>query len=416
MSDRSALFCDNDLSDALRARELSLRDQVDGLAAGQVLSLPEEQLVEHLVGSMHVEPLQIFEDEKTLDTRETKVDVSGDPRRFFNPGQGPFHVAAHEVRVLIPFTGEADLWRLRPNTFQSMYPNGSVEPPIHGRRGSLIITIVQPADLPPEQIKGELDGTLQRIRFYLLHQKPQVEAFNTALPNHFRQHIRARKARLETQSGFQKMLGIPLKRREGVPSMEPIQLKRQLVRPLPQVPQGGYKPEPGISDQGYEHILSVIRHEGRAFETTPKTFAKFDEEELRDILLAHLNGHYDGLATGETFRRSGKTDIRIEERDRAAFVAECKMWRGSAELSGAIDQLLGYLTWRDAKTALVIFNRQNSRFSELLEKIPDGLKGHAAFRRFGTSAERGEWRLSMGAPGDEGREITVHVFVFDLFV
>jgi len=86
---------------------------------------------------------------------------------------------------------------------------------------------------------------------------------------------------------------------------------------------------------------------------------------LRDILLAHLNGHYQGDATGEAFRRSGKTDIRIEDGIRAAFVAECRVWNGQKELSQAIDQLLGYLTWRDCKAAIIIFNKHNSKFSGL---------------------------------------------------
>ena len=139
------------------------------------------------------------------------------------------------------------------------------------------------------------------------------------------------------------MLGIPLKIHDGAPSVRPIQIKRTLVKPLPPPPKSGFKPEPGITDEDYEHILSVIRHEGRTFEATPRTCAVHDdEEELRDIILAHLNGHYQGGATGETFRRSGKTDIRIEDQDRAAFVAECKVRRGQKELLAAIDQLLSY--------------------------------------------------------------------------
>jgi hypothetical protein len=76
---------------------------------------------------------------------------------------------------------------------------------------------------------------------------------------------------------------------------------------------------------GVRNILTIIRHDGRTFEATPKTYAVHDEEELRDIIRAHLNGHYKGDATGETFRRAGKTDLRIEAESRTAFVAECKV-------------------------------------------------------------------------------------------
>ena len=74
------------------------------------------------------------------------------------------------------------------------------------------------------------------------------------------------------------------------------------------------------------------------------------------MVLAQLNGHFKGAATGEAFRGKGKTDIRIEQDDRAAFVGECKNWNGETGATKAIDQLLGYLTWRDGKAALIVFN------------------------------------------------------------
>lgn len=197
--------------------------------------------------------------------------------------------------------------------------------------------------------------------------------------------------------------------------MEPVKIARKLVRPLPPPPKSGYKPEPGITDEDYSHILSVIRHEGRTFETTPKTFSVHDEEALRDILLAHLNGHYQGDATGEAFRRSGKTDIRIEDNNRAAFVAECKVWKGQKELAQAIDQLLGYLTWRDCKAAIVIFNKHNAKFSGVLEAIPGAFAGHGLYKHRVDINQAGEWEFDMASREDEGRRVRVHVFAFNLF-
>ena len=124
---------------------------------------------------------------------------------------------------------------------------------------------------------------------------------------------------------------------------------------LPQVPKSGLAPEPGITDETYGHILQFIRHQGRTFERTPSTYAVHGEEDLRNIILAQLNGHFHGDAVGEAFRRKGKTDICIEQDNRAAFVGECKLWTGAAGLTAAMDQLLGYLTWRDSKAALIMF-------------------------------------------------------------
>ena len=139
----------------------------------------------------------------------------------------------------------------------------------------------------------------------------------------------------------------------------------------------------------------MIRHEGRTFETTSKTFAVHDEEELRDILLAHLNGHYQGDATGEAFRRSRKTGIRIEDNNRAAFVATCQIWKGQKELSQVIEQLLGYLTWRDCKAAIVLFNKYNAKFSGILEAVPGVFQAHPLYRRMRSAQGPGEWDFDM---------------------
>src|SRR3989304_9308879 len=118
-----------------------------------------------------------------------------------------------------------------------------------------------------------------------------------------------------------------------------------------------------------------------------------DEIGYLDIMIAHLNGHYEGGATGETFRRSGKTDMRIEDQERAAFVAECKVWRGHKELLEAVDQLLSYLTWRDCKAAIIVFNKHNAKFTELLTKVSETVRSHLKFKKELGQQKEGEWRF-----------------------
>jgi hypothetical protein len=185
------------------------------------------------------------------------------------------------------------------------------------------------------------------------------------------------------------------------------------VKPLPSPP--GRPAEPGIRREDYEHILEVIRHEGRSFETTPTTFAKHDEEELRDFVLAHLNGHYQGDATGETFRKHGKTDIRIEDNNRAAFVAECKVWHGAGEISEALDQLLRYLTWRDSKASLVILNKDVAGFVELQKKLEEAVRVHAFCEETIECHQPGEWRFRFRTAEDVDHKVEVHVFAFNLY-
>jgi hypothetical protein len=98
------------------------------------------------------------------------------------------------------------------------------------------------------------------------------------------------------------------------------------------------------------------------------------EKVLRFHFLVQLNGVFEGQATGETFNFQGKTDILIRVDEKSIFIAECKFWKGENSFIETIDQLLSYLSWRDTKAAMVVFNR-NADFSDVLAKIRLGSVG-----------------------------------------
>jgi len=410
------LFHKGDLSGGLRNQIAQIPKKVDAIPKDQFLASSEEDILENIIAQVEINPLVIYEDRMEMESRETKSDVSGSKERVFFGDKGPIYVDAVEATISMPFTGDPVLWDLRPDHWTSGCPHANICQPKNDGIGFLIFVFTQFKDEPTNEIKSRLDEELERIRTYLKLQKQQVDSFNASLPGYIQGAIKSRKEKLKTFDGIIEMLGIPLKRREDAPLIEPILIKRKLIRPLPPPPKSGFKPEPGITVQDYEHILSVIRHEGRTFETTPKTYEVHGEEELRNIMLAHLNGHYQGTVTGETFRRSGKTDIRIEDQNRAAFVAECKIWKGEGELSDAINQLLGYLTWRDCKTALILFNKRVAKFNDLLVKIPGAISVHQKFKRVLTEGVDGEWRFEFFSAEDEYRQIIIHVFIFNLYI
>jgi hypothetical protein len=133
-------------------------------------------------------------------------------------------------------------------------------------------------------------------------------------------------------------------------------------------------------DAEYDYVLTVIERLAHNIERNPSTFFKMSEEQIRDLILVHLNGHYDGDATGETFNAAGKTDILIRADGRNAFIAECKFWTRKKGLHAAVDQLLGYLTWRDTKAALVLFSK-NADFSAVLGTLAEAVPDHVQFKK-----------------------------------
>ena len=143
------------------------------------------------------------------------------------------------------------------------------------------------------------------------------------------------------------------------------------------------------------------------------TFHDIDEEGLRTHFLVQLNGHYEGQATGETLNYQGKTDILIRSSDRNVFVAECKFWGGPARLTETIDQLLGYLSWRDSKAAVLLFNR-NKDFSKVLAAIPSTVKAHPNYQS--EKGKRGEtgFRYTFRHKDDAAKVLHVTVMAFDI--
>ena len=285
------LFYEGDLYGTLDNHSNQITNEVNAIPKDQFLAIPEEDLVEHIFSQLRIEPIILYEDRMQMEQHEIEVDVSGYSDRFTS-GDGPCYVHGISVSISIPYTGESLLWKLRPSSYQSVFPRAKVHEKHGDTSGELSLVFKQPADEDQQRIKDELEQQLRSIRFYVDAQKSQIESFNNTAPDLIRRAVQSRRERLKKQDGISDLLGIPIKQKDGAPSIEPIQVKKAITKPLPPAPDSGYKPEPGITDTDYEYILSVIRHEGRTFETTPGTYFIHDEEELRDIILAHLNGHF----------------------------------------------------------------------------------------------------------------------------
>jgi hypothetical protein len=409
--DRQSLFSDGDLHSALEGHRKQTMAKVDELPQGQFVASDDATVTAHVMSVMNIEPIAIYEDRAEMTQNETTMDVSDWYAQRGFPG-GNTRVPAIRVVVTIPFTGDADLFKLRPQQYTLSDYCAEVRPGSASRPGQLAITIEYPAKTDPKEFKEELDRTLSGIRSHIAVQKNQIEQFLAQLPDAIKEAINRRRKRLEQHDKIRNIINIPMPTKPG--AVEPLDIKRNLVVPLS--PAASPSKDYQIDDATFEHILKVIRHEGATMETARETFFKLGEEELRDMLLAHLNGHYQGGAKGEAFRGTGKTDISIERENRAAFVAECKLWKGGKQLSEALDQLLGYLTWRDGKTALVLFNKDAAGFAEIQAKLPDAIKSHPRHVAPIAGAPAGEWRFRFKSKEDDARLVTVHVFLFSLFV
>jgi hypothetical protein len=129
---------------------------------------------------------------------------------------------------------------------------------------------------------------------------------------------------------------------------------------------------------------------------------------MRDVRRA---GSPNGCRAALAFNISGKTDILLREGDRNVFIAECKFWKGPKAFGEAIDQLLGYATGRDGKTAILVFNRGTDT-STVLAGIASTVKAHANFKRAIDWPHESGFRCVLHSKGDTNRELILTVLVF----
>ena len=93
--------------------------------------------------------------------------------------------------------------------------------------------------------------------------------------------------------------------------------------------------------------------------------------------------------------------------------AKTEFWRGPKSFSDAIDQLLSYLTWRDSKCALLIFNRAKDS-STVRQKMHEIMEDRPEHRKTVKHQPDGDSRYVLVKESDPGREITVTTQLYDM--
>lgn len=171
-----------------------------------------------------------------------------------------------------------------------------------------------------------------------------------------------------------------------------------------------------ISDKAYTKILEKISSYGQNLEKYKDLYDKFDEEGFRNFFLPFLNSiSTKHTATGETFNKIGKTDILIQdENGQNVFIAECKLWKGESELEKAINQLLDrYVTWRDEKVAVIIFNKTVQKFGDVIEKAIKAFSAHKNCIKYLGKRNQTSHSFIFKSSEDPERTIKVELMLFN---
>jgi hypothetical protein len=281
------LFRGVDSFSVQRQQTERMQSEVAGMDANRLLNTNVDDLVGYFAERHGIEVPALIEGEMVVDQREAQRDVSGDPMRrfFYDRHQGPIMVTGTEILLEVPFSGDPQIFRVQPSTYNMNPPQGIVQ-------GNILTTTLWGDNLNADQVRGQINTWLGEVRQHLQWQRDSFRNFNVALAQQARDGVVRRRDQLLRNQNLVASLGIPLKRRPDAPAtyVAP-EVRRKLAPQLPPATAGAFKPEPAMEEAEYQHILGVMENMAHVLERSPKVFYNLDEESLRTHFLVQLNGH-----------------------------------------------------------------------------------------------------------------------------
>ena len=402
-------FSEGDTSSSFRNIIDSVTNEIGNLDNGYVLKASETELEEHFTEEAFIEYLVLHSGQQYIESQSgTEIDVSRDSRRHFFPGEHAV-VRGTKIVIAIPFEGNPMLWRVSPSR-----SNFGGHPDIEVKNGKVLFSITFLDDsADPHQLKSDISRGIESLEDTVANLNNDVANHNDSVSNKVKEALKRKRELAQAATGAVTALGIPVRRADASPTFTIPAIRRTKPTRLPSVETGAFQPEPVLDEGEYQYILEIMHSMSLVIERNPASFASLDEESIRDHFLIQLNGHYEGGATGETFNASGKTDILIRKDNKNVFIAECKFWRGKKVFIDAVDQLLSYLTWRDSKCALMIFNRTKDS-NAVSEKMHESMKSIPEHCKTVSHQSDGDSRYILIKKSEPGKEMIVTTQLYDI--
>ncbi len=381
-------------------------DMVVGESEEYILSVDEDSYIQHVVSEFSFDLIEFDWDAIEPTTEKKAIRSDQHP-----PGFDTRRRSSFVRRVLVyhlPFSGDPMLFTFEAGRYNPLAPEVEVK---HNEITFEVILFRK----NKEEIDDRVDEVISAIRQRHDNLNKELKQFNSSIEALARDCFRNRKNQTERELSFLASLKVPLKRITEYPKSVSIPIrKNKIVKKKPAARESEHEPYYELEERHYQEIVRICLAAGEAMERAPSTFFDQDEETLRDWFLTILSSHYDN-SSGETFNLRGKTDILIREEGKTLFVAECKIWGGKKKFAEAIDQALGYLTWKNSKAAIICFVKKKG-ISRILGEIDGAMRVHETF----LGAEdpdpvtkgRRDYRLHI--PGDSALDVKMAVLCFHL--
>ena len=188
--EQTLLFSEYDLRLILEAQLKRVGERVLAIPKERFEQASDEFLAAEIASVLIVTPLEIVEDEISVSSLDTKVDISQDPNRRIMDRSRPFYRDGIEVTYHVPYRGDEQLLKCRPSSFNLNPPRAVITG--HELRF--------PYDHPDRDVaatKSWFNEDLTSLRQWLPWVNEQVATYNGSLEAIVRQRVVQRRAELD---------------------------------------------------------------------------------------------------------------------------------------------------------------------------------------------------------------------------
>lgn len=403
------IFSKGRISEIFQRAVDAIQSTIENETENYILNANETEYAEHLESKHKLDVPELNFDQVNADSYEADIPAEYFPRSF-HVYEGKKY-KKEIIQFFIPCSGNINLLAYSPANIISFGDGGHFE-----IKGDSIVAEFVNFSSNAEEINRNYQSEVNGVHSNYNNLRNDIIAFNNSLKSHIQSVFSQRKAKLLSKNNLLSSLGVPLRKKENVPSTFSIpkpQLREKIVV-KPVVNEKGFKPEPTLDNENYKKILKIINDIGKNFERMPSVYKDKGEEDLRDHILMTLDPNFEfGSASGETFNKTGKTDIQLRYDSSVVFIAECKFWSGPKNYLSTIDQLLGYLTWRDNKASVIVFVKQKD-FTSILSKIEAETVKHSNYLGAVGKTDENWFDYRFHINGDRNREVQLAVQVYNI--
>jgi hypothetical protein len=397
------IFAESNLNDYFMSNNGILQKHIEQEKDNYILNVNEYEYKQFLNNKFTIMKPELYFEGTCISDYEKPI-----PAEYFPPGYIVYSGKSYPKQVIvyhIPISGNIEVLKFRPNTFSHNLLKVFIE------ERCLCFEIIN-FNNNPEDIKTKAQSSINFIKNMLDNLIRDIDSYNSSLQISIDNLFFGRKQNILNKNNFLSSLEVPIKVSSNMPgtyAIPTLPLPKIIIN-KPIVTEIGYKPDPSLDQTIYQQILQIIFDVGKTFERLPSTYMNKTEEEIRDLFLLYLAPRFEGSATGETFNKTGKTDILIRYQNSNAFIAECKFWNGKTNYLKTITQLLGYLTWRDSKAAVIVFVK-NKDFSSVIQTVENVTSEHSNYLRYNKKVYESWINYTFHINGDRNREVKLAVIL-----